>query len=133
VHYADGARSGNILARRGMFRGDRVDGAARGGNQAGNSHVLTSRPAPGGERNRACAPGRRREDSAVAGARGPAARKEGGYAQLRMPSGESPAGRRDPAGPTVGAGGQLSQGNIQAGKTPQTGGRAAVPRCAAWP
>jgi Ribosomal protein L2 len=108
------ARSGTSSARR-ACRGRPGGERSRGGHQAGQLAAAALHPdRHGGARHRA-APGWRREDRAVAGSGVQLLAKEGGYAQLRMPSGEI---RRVDATcrATVGEVGNSEQGNIKLGK-----------------
>jgi large subunit ribosomal protein L2 len=114
LHYLDGEKR-YILAPQGLTTGDRVESGPNADIKTGNSLPLRNIPTGTVVHAIEMRPGGGAKIARSAGSGVQLLAKEGGHAQLRMPSGEI---RRVDVGcrATIGAVGNAEQGNIKLGK-----------------
>ncbi|MDI7250555.1 MAG: 50S ribosomal protein L2 [Bacillota bacterium] len=114
LHYADGEKR-YVLAPLGLRVGDRVEAGVAADIKPGNSLPLANIPVGTVVHNIELAPGRGGQVARAAGAAAQVMAKEGGFALLRLPSGEQ---RLFPlqCRATVGQVGNLDHENVSLGK-----------------
>src|SRR2546430_379933 len=126
LHYADGEKR-YILCPEGLSQGDRVENGPGADIRPGNCLPLRNIPTGTVVHAIELRPGGGAKIARSAGSGVQLLAKEGGYAQLRMPSGEI---RRVDATcrATVGEGGHSQQGNIKLGKAGRKRGKGGPPQ-----
>src|SRR5262249_20904613 len=126
LHYADGEKR-YILCPQGLSQGDRVENGPGADIRPGNCLPLRNIPTGTVVHAIELRPGGGAKIARSAGSGVQLLAKEGGYAQLRMPSGEI---RRVDAScrATVGAAGNAEQGNIRRGRAGRGGWRGRRPQ-----